>query len=140
LARGNRVVKAEVALTFAQHELIPAGYTARNEWMAKALTQTPPSVEEIVEKWSAGTKSAYCIKSAIQEALALSQKPVVQVRETPITLREAEAERIEWVRRGERAEALNEEFKEKLAEAERQRDEAIANYTRCRAYVRQRSV
>lgn len=39
-------------------------------------------------------------------------------------LEEAEAERIEWVRRGERAEALNEEFKEKLAEAERQRDEA----------------
>ena len=96
------------------------------ELKLQALTQTPPSVEEIVEKWSAGTKSAYCIKSAIQEALALSQRPVVQVGETPITLREAEAERIEWVRRGERAEALNEEFKEKLAEAERQRDVATA--------------
>ena len=118
--------KSQVTLMTGEIELAYSRLKEAERQRDAQSAEHRATIDEIVEKWSAGTKSAHCIKSAIQEALALSQRPVVQVGETPITLREAEAERIEWVRRGERAEALNEEFKEKLAEAERQRDVATA--------------
>src|SRR5665213_1616328 len=47
--------------------------------------QTPPGVDELAEKWSAGTKSAYVTKSAITEATAALQ----------VKLQEAERQRDE---------------------------------------------